>query len=103
MFYENKDPCTFLSLLLTSKHTGDAIGSYIYVLVEFTQTVLSERLVHFEELKEQVMEVKATPGKGTVVDVTLVTGHLKKGDMMIVPGLEGPTVTQILLQYFPAR
>lgn len=57
LFYENKDPRTFVSLVPTSAHTGDGMGSLIYLLVELTQTMLSKRLAHCEELRAQVMEV----------------------------------------------
>ncbi|KAK2117947.1 Translation Initiation Factor 5B, partial [Saguinus oedipus] len=55
-----------------------------------TQTTLSKRLVHCEELTAQVMEVKALPGMGTTIDVILINGHLKEGDTVIAPGVEGP-------------
>uniref|UniRef100_G3TTX5 Eukaryotic translation initiation factor 5B n=1 Tax=Loxodonta africana TaxID=9785 RepID=G3TTX5_LOXAF len=95
LFYENKDPRTFVSLVPTSAHTGDGMGSLIYLLVELTQTMLSRRLAHCEELRAQVMEVKALPGMGTTIDVILINGRLKEGDTIIVPGVEGPIVTQI--------
>ncbi|XP_066123952.1 eukaryotic translation initiation factor 5B isoform X1 [Saccopteryx bilineata] len=95
LFYENKDPRTFVSLVPTSAHTGDGMGSLIYLLVELTQTMLSKRLAHCEELRAQVMEVKALPGMGTTIDVILINGVLKEGDTIIVPGVEGPIVTQI--------
>jgi translation initiation factor 5B len=34
LFYENKDPHTFMSLVPTSAHTGDGTKSLIYILVE---------------------------------------------------------------------
>ena len=84
-----------MSLVPTSAHTGDGMGSLIYLLVELTQTMLSKRLAHCEELRAQVMEVKALPGMGTTIDVILINGRLKEGDTIIVPGVEGPIVTQI--------
>ena len=57
--------------------------------------MLSKRLAQCEELRAQVMEVKALPGMGTTIDVILINGRLKEGDMIIVPGVEGPIVTQI--------
>ena len=57
LFYENKDPRTFVSLVPTSAHTGDGMGSLICLLVELTQTMLSKRLAQCEELRAQVMEV----------------------------------------------
>ncbi|XP_044289716.1 eukaryotic translation initiation factor 5B isoform X3 [Varanus komodoensis] len=95
LYYENKDPRTFVSLVPTSAHTGDGMGSLIALLVELTQTMLSKRLAHCEELRAQVMEVKALPGMGTTIDVILINGHLREGDTIIVPGVEGPIVTQI--------
>nr|XP_056717670.1 eukaryotic translation initiation factor 5B [Euleptes europaea] len=95
LYHENKDPRTFVSLVPTSAHTGDGMGSLIALLVELTQTMLSKRLAHCEELRAQVMEVKALPGMGTTIDVILINGRLREGDCIIVPGVEGPIVTQI--------
>ncbi|XP_048349140.1 eukaryotic translation initiation factor 5B [Sphaerodactylus townsendi] len=95
LYHENKDPRTFVSLVPTSAHTGDGMGSLIALLVELTQTMLSKRLAHSEELRAQVMEVKALPGMGTTIDVILINGRLREGDCIIVPGVEGPIVTQI--------
>ncbi|NXX90876.1 IF2P factor, partial [Centropus bengalensis] len=95
LYYENKDPRTFVSLVPTSAHTGDGMGSLIALLVELTQTMLTKRLAECQELRAQVMEVKALPGMGTTIDVILINGRLKEGDTIIVPGVEGPIVTQI--------
>ncbi|XP_073520960.1 eukaryotic translation initiation factor 5B isoform X2 [Phyllobates terribilis] len=95
LFYENKDPRTFVSLVPTSAHTGDGMGNLISLLVDLTQTMLNKRLAHSEELRAQVMEVKALPGMGTTIDVILINGRLREGDTLIVPGVEGPIVTQI--------
>uniref|UniRef100_A0A8C9L2M1 Eukaryotic translation initiation factor 5B n=1 Tax=Pavo cristatus TaxID=9049 RepID=A0A8C9L2M1_PAVCR len=95
LFYENKDPRTFVSLVPTSAHTGDGMGSLIALLVELTQTMLTKRLAECQELRAQVMEVKALPGMGTTIDVILINGRLREGDTIIVPGVEGPIVTQI--------
>lgn len=40
-------------------------------------------------------KVKALPGMGTTIDVILINGRLREGDTIIVPGVEGPIVTQI--------
>lgn len=32
---------------------------------------------------------------GTTIDVILINGRLREGDTVIVPGVEGPIVTQI--------
>ncbi|XP_075446594.1 eukaryotic translation initiation factor 5B isoform X2 [Ascaphus truei] len=95
LFHENKDPRTFVSLVPTSAHTGDGMGNLISLLVDLTQTLLSKRLAHSEELRAQVMEVKALPGMGTTIDVILINGRLRESDTIIVAGVEGPIVTQI--------
>ncbi|XP_075904660.1 eukaryotic translation initiation factor 5B [Nelusetta ayraudi] len=95
LFYENKDPRTFVSLVPTSAHSGDGMGNLIGLLVELTQTMLARRLAHCDELRAQVMEVKALPGMGTTIDVILINGRLREGETIIVPGVEGPIVTQI--------
>uniref|UniRef100_A0A8P4FX28 Eukaryotic translation initiation factor 5B n=1 Tax=Dicentrarchus labrax TaxID=13489 RepID=A0A8P4FX28_DICLA len=95
LFYENKDPRTFVSLVPTSAHSGDGMGNLIALLVELTQTLLARRLAHCDELRAQVMEVKALPGMGTTIDVILINGRLREGETIIVPGVEGPIVTQI--------
>ncbi|XP_018516837.1 eukaryotic translation initiation factor 5B [Lates calcarifer] len=95
LFYENKDPRTFVSLVPTSAHSGDGMGNLIALLIELTQTMLARRLAHCDELRAQVMEVKALPGMGTTIDVILINGRLREGETIIVPGVEGPIVTQI--------
>ncbi|XP_072512854.1 eukaryotic translation initiation factor 5B [Salminus brasiliensis] len=95
LFYENKDQRTFVSLVPTSAHSGDGMGNLIALLVELTQTMLARRLAHCDELRAQVMEVKALPGMGTTIDVILINGRLREGETIIVPGVEGPIVTQI--------
>ncbi|XP_053311131.1 eukaryotic translation initiation factor 5B isoform X2 [Spea bombifrons] len=95
LFYENKDPRTFVSLVPTSAHTGDGMGNLISLLVDLTQNMLSKKLAQSEELRAQVMEVKALPGMGTTIDIILINGRLREGDTIIVPGVEGPIVTQI--------
>uniref|UniRef100_M3ZFL6 Eukaryotic translation initiation factor 5B n=1 Tax=Xiphophorus maculatus TaxID=8083 RepID=M3ZFL6_XIPMA len=93
LFFENKDPRTFVSLVPTSAHDG--MGNLIALLVELTQSMLARRLAHCDELRAQVMEVKALPGMGTTIDVILINGRLREGETIIVPGVEGPIVTQI--------
>uniref|UniRef100_A0AAY4DFU3 Eukaryotic translation initiation factor 5B n=1 Tax=Denticeps clupeoides TaxID=299321 RepID=A0AAY4DFU3_9TELE len=95
LFFENKDPRTFVSLVPTSAHSGDGMGNLIALLVDLTQSMLARRLAHCDELRAQVMEVKALPGMGTTIDVILINGCLREGETIIVPGVEGPIVTQI--------
>ncbi|XP_060067641.1 eukaryotic translation initiation factor 5B-like [Ylistrum balloti] len=105
LFYENKNPKEYISLVPTSAHSGDGMGNLIALLCELSQTMLAKRLSYCTELQATVMEVKALHGLGTTVDVILVNGKLKEGDLIVVPGTEGPIVTQVrgLLMPQPMR
>lgn len=95
LFYENKNPKEFISLIPTSAHSGDGMGNLIALICTLCQTLLAKRLAYSEELHATAMEVKSLPGLGTTVDVILVNGKLKEGDTIIIPGTQGPIVTQI--------
>lgn len=95
LYYKNPDPNEFYSMVPTSAHTGDGMGSLIAMIIEKCQTTLAKRLSYTDELQATVMEVKAIGGLGTTIDVVLVNGHLRVGDTIIVAGQEGPIVTQV--------
>lgn len=95
LFYENKNPREYVSLVPTSAHTGDGMGNLIALVCEMTQLYLAKRVALSEDLRATVMEVKAIAGLGTTIDVILVDGRLRVGDIIIVPGIEGPIVTHI--------
>lgn len=81
----------------TSAHTSDGIGNLMALIVDFAQTMLAKRISYSRELQCTVMEVKEIPGLGTTIDVCLVNGKLKVCDTIVIPGQEGPIVTQIRL------
>lgn len=95
LYYKNKDLKNFISLVPTSAHSSDGIGNLMALLIEFSQTILAKRVSYSSDLQCTVMEVKAIPGLGTTVDVCLVNGKLKVTDTIILPGQEGPIVTQV--------
>ncbi|XP_014678339.1 PREDICTED: eukaryotic translation initiation factor 5B-like, partial [Priapulus caudatus] len=95
LFYENKDPRTYISLVPTSAHSGDGMGNLMALVVELSQTMLAKRVARSDSLQASVMEVKALPGLGTTVDVILVNGTLREGDTVIMGGVEGPIVSQV--------
>ncbi|XP_077984985.1 eukaryotic translation initiation factor 5B-like isoform X2 [Glandiceps talaboti] len=105
LFYENKDPRTYISMVPTSAHSGDGMGNLIALITEFSQTLLAKRLMYTDDLQCTVLEVKSLPGLGTTIDIVLVNGTLHEGDCIIVAGQEGPIVTQVrgLLMPEPLR
>ncbi|CAF1323503.1 unnamed protein product [Adineta steineri] len=95
LYYKNPDPNEYYSMVPTSAHTGDGMGSLIAMIIEKCQTTLAKRLSYTDELQATVMEVKTIGGLGTTIDVILANGHLHVGDTIIVAGQEGPIVTQV--------
>ncbi|KAL3880184.1 hypothetical protein ACJMK2_032447 [Sinanodonta woodiana] len=95
LFYENKNPREYISLVPTSAHSGDGMGNLVALICELTQTMMAKRLSYSEDLFATVMEVKSLPGLGTTIDVILVNGKLREGDTVVVGGTEGPIVSQI--------
>jgi hypothetical protein len=57
MFYENKNPKEYISLIPTSAHSGDGMGNLIALICELCQTLLAKRLAFSEELQATAMEV----------------------------------------------
>lgn len=96
LFYENPNPKEYISLIPTSAHSGDGMGNLINLIVTFSQTLLTKRLIFdVDKLEATVLEVKAITGLGTTIDVVLVNGFLKEGDRIVLAGHDGPIVTNI--------
>lgn len=79
----------------TSAFHGDGIGNLMAYIVTTTQTYYAEKLAFCDELDASVMEVKAIPGLGTTIDVILVNGTLRIGDILVITGSDGVISTQI--------
>ncbi len=59
LYYKNPDPNEFYSMVPTSAHTGDGMGSLIAMIIEKCQTTLAKRLSYTDELQATVMEVSS--------------------------------------------
>ncbi|XP_059144688.1 eukaryotic translation initiation factor 5B-like isoform X2 [Physella acuta] len=95
LFYENKNPKEYISLVPTSAHSGDGMGNLVALISELCQTMLAKRLMYSSNLQAVTMEVKAITGMGTTIDVILINGSINEGDTIVLAGTEGPIVTQI--------
>ncbi|KAF9116381.1 hypothetical protein BGX27_003064 [Mortierella sp. AM989] len=95
LYYDNKNLGKYVSLVPTSAHTGEGIPDMIMLLVELTQTRMSERLMYISELECTVLEVKVIEGLGTTIDVVLSNGVLREGDRIVLCGLNGPIATNV--------
>ncbi|KAJ3276931.1 hypothetical protein HK104_003575 [Borealophlyctis nickersoniae] len=95
LYWDNKNYAKNVSLVPTSAHTGEGIPDLLNLLVDLTQTRMTERLMYLSELECTVLEVKVVEGHGTTIDVVLSNGVLNEGDRIVVCGLNGPIVTNI--------
>ncbi|KAL0083146.1 P-loop containing nucleoside triphosphate hydrolase protein [Phycomyces blakesleeanus] len=95
LYYKNKNFAKYVSLVPTSAHTGEGIPDMLNLLVNLTQSRMSDKLMYITELECTVLEVKVIEGLGTTIDVVLVNGWLHEGDKIVVCGLNGPIVTQV--------
>ncbi|KAI8798868.1 eukaryotic translation initiation factor 5B [Biomphalaria glabrata] len=95
LFYDNKNPKEYISLVPTSAHSGDGMGNLVALIAELCQTLLAKRLMYSANLQAVTMEVKAITGMGTTIDVILINGTINEGDTIVLAGTEGPIVTQI--------
>lgn len=95
MANENPDVEDYISMVPTSAYLGDGVGNIMAHIVKESQTRIAQKLAYCEELECSVMEVKSLPGLGTTIDVILVNGCLKVGDVIVLTGNDGPIITQI--------
>eukprot|EP00466_Bigelowiella_natans_P007214 jgi/Bigna1/92617/estExt_fgenesh1_pm.C_420007 len=96
LYYKNKNPKEWTSLVPTSAHTGEGIPDLLWLLVKMTQNFMRDQIaVSYTDLQCTVLEVKKVEGLGTTIDVVLVNGVLHEGDTIVVCGLQGPIVTTI--------
>ncbi|PIO76205.1 putative translation initiation factor aIF-2 [Teladorsagia circumcincta] len=125
--YQNKNLDEYISMIPTSAFMGDGIGkdywgvrnqsgirklilnsrlgNLMAYIVGTAQKHHADKLAYSEELDATVMEVKSIPGLGTTIDVILVNGRLRVGDIIVVTGTEGAIMTPIreLLMPQPLR
>ena len=103
LYFDNKDPRQYVSVVPTSAHTGEGIPDLLFNLVKLSQTMLTERITYktaippalVDPLQCTVLDVRNVEGLGTTVDVMLVNGVLREGDLILVCTLGGPVVTHI--------
>jgi len=75
--------------------TGEGIPDLLLVLAGLAQRYLADRLVtKAGPAKGVVLEVREMPGLGTSVVAIIYDGVLKRGDTIVVGGLEKPIVTK---------
>ncbi|SBS95108.1 translation initiation factor IF-2, putative [Plasmodium ovale curtisi] len=93
LYWENKNPRKYVSIVPTSAITGEGIADLIMVLVKLTQSFMLKNIEYNKKLECTVLEVKNIEGLGTTIDVILTNGVLKESDTLVLCGMNGPIVT----------
>ncbi|CCD73849.1 Eukaryotic translation initiation factor 5B [Caenorhabditis elegans] len=93
--HKNAEDSDYVCMVPTSAFLGDGIGNLMAFIINQTQTKYAQKLAFSEELDATVMEVKAIPGLGTTIDVILVNGTMRAGDVIVLTGSDGAITTQV--------
>lgn len=85
-----------VAIVPISAKTGEGIPELLALIAGLSQQFMKKRLVTSEEpAKGVVLEVKEEPGLGTTIDVIIYDGVLRRNDVFVVAGRNGPIVTRV--------
>lgn len=91
-----KDFTVNLALVPTSAKTGEGLSELVMVLVGLTQQFLKKRLQTTDgPAKGSILEVKEEPGLGLTLNTIIYDGTLRKDDLIVVGGRDGPFSTRV--------
>ncbi len=91
-----KDFTKTVAVVPVSAKTGEGIPELLAVLAGLTQQYLRKRLMYAEgPARGVILEMREQPGLGVVADVIIYDGILRKGDLIVTGGLEGPVITHV--------
>jgi len=86
-----------IAIIPTSGKTGEGIPDLLMMISGMSQRFLEKNL-NIEVTgagKGSILEVKEERGLGTTLDVILYSGSIKRGDTVILSGLNGPIETKV--------
>jgi translation initiation factor 5B len=95
IYYNNKNPNEYISIVPVSARTGEGISDLIYHQIQLTQELMNDKIMYKENLECTVLEVKHSQGLGVTIDVILSNGTLSIGDKIVLGGINKPIVTKI--------
>jgi translation initiation factor 5B len=97
-----KDFTKTLAIVPVSAKTGEGIPELLAVLAGLTQKYLTKRIMFTEgPAKGVVLEVKEIQGLGTCIDVVIYDGIIRKGDTIVVGGVNRPITTKVRALLMP--
>lgn len=91
-----------VAIVPVSAKTGEGIPELLAVLAGLTQQYMAERLRYAEgPARGVVLEVKEELGLGTTLDVIIYDGYIRRGDMFVTAGVEGPIQSRVRALLLP--
>ena len=91
-----------VAIVPTSAKTGEGITELVAVLTGLTQQFLRRRLqVTSGPAKGTILEVKEEVGLGTTINTIIYDGTLRKDDIIVLGGRNGPIVTTVRALLLP--
>ncbi|MET1128687.1 MAG: translation initiation factor IF-2 [Thermoproteota archaeon] len=97
-----RDFTTTVAVIPVSAKTGEGVPELLAVLAGLAQRYLQKRLRFAEgPAKAVILELREQPGLGTAADVIVYDGVLKKDDIIVTGGLQGPIITRVRALLMP--
>ena len=91
-----------LAIVPTSALTGEGIPDLLLVLAGLTQRYMIKRLKATKgPARGVVLECREMPGVGTVADVIIHDGVIRRNDVVVLGGLSGPVATKVRALLLP--
>ncbi len=91
-----------ITIIPVSAKTGEGIPELLITLIGLTQQYLQNKLiVSTGPAHGTVLEVKEDVGLGVVINVILYRGILRKGDTIIIGGINKPIITKVRGIFLP--
>jgi len=84
-----------IAIVPCSAKTGDGISEVLMMISGLAQRFLEKKLVEQEDGKGTILEIKEEKGIGKTLDVIVYAGKIKKGDKIVIAGLEKPIVSKV--------
>jgi len=101
--YRNiKDFRKKIPIIPTSGVTGEGVPDLLLILLGVAQRFMGDRLkLDLGPAKGVVLETKKVEGAGRVIDVILYDGILRRNDLIVLGGKDGPIITRIRALLMP--
>lgn len=91
-----------IAVVPVSAKTGEGLAELLAVLAGLTQQYLKRRLMFAEgPARGVVLEVREEPGLGTTIDVIVYDGILRRGDIIVVGGVNEAVATKVRALLMP--